>query len=136
MKSFNLEKEPKIESGFKVPDSYFEDFQNKMLKQIPERKVPVYSLFTSKRIRILSTAAVLILFFSVSTTQYYNTSKQHIETLALENYLADQTLLCDDLVYAFSSEEIEKMKTKIPINNNDIEDILSNEDNLELYLTN
>jgi hypothetical protein len=36
MKAFKLENEPKIKSGFKTPDHYFEIFQ-KLMHELPER---------------------------------------------------------------------------------------------------
>ena len=53
MKTFKLENEPKIESGFKTPDHYFEDFSAKIMQQLPENEPKVISIFqkrkTSKR---------------------------------------------------------------------------------------
>ena len=41
MKTFKLENEPKIESGFKTPEKYFENFSIKMMEQLPANEPKV-----------------------------------------------------------------------------------------------
>jgi hypothetical protein len=36
MKTFKLDNEPKIETGFKVPDHYFDNFLCKMMQQLEQ----------------------------------------------------------------------------------------------------
>jgi hypothetical protein len=38
MKAFKLENEPKITTGFKTPENYFDDFSVKVLQQINEEE--------------------------------------------------------------------------------------------------
>ena len=46
MKQFDLENNKEIKSGFKVPENYFEQFEAKMMAQIPvEKETKVVSLF-------------------------------------------------------------------------------------------
>ena len=40
MKTFKLDNEPKIATGFKVPDSYFDDFQSKIDQRLHENETP------------------------------------------------------------------------------------------------
>ena len=49
MKTFKLENEPKIESGFKTPDHYFEDFSAKIMQQLPENEPKVISIFQKRK---------------------------------------------------------------------------------------
>jgi hypothetical protein len=37
MKAFKLENEPKIKSGFKTPDHYFENFSKNLMHELPEK---------------------------------------------------------------------------------------------------
>jgi hypothetical protein len=39
MKTFKLENEPKIKSGFKAPENYFDDFSEKVLQQLNKKEV-------------------------------------------------------------------------------------------------
>jgi hypothetical protein len=45
MKQFDLDNDPKIDSGFRIPENYFEQFEAKIMSQLPEREVKVISLF-------------------------------------------------------------------------------------------
>lgn len=49
MKTFKLENEPKIESGFIVPEQYFDDFSKKVLSQLPEENTKVIPLFQKEK---------------------------------------------------------------------------------------
>ena len=46
MKKFNLENEPKITSGFTIPDGYFDTFSDKILAQLPKQDPKVVSIFS------------------------------------------------------------------------------------------
>ena len=53
MKPFDIEHNEKITTGFKTPENYFEQFEAKMMAQIPvEKEVKVVSLF--QKIRLIS----------------------------------------------------------------------------------
>ena len=45
MKNFKLENAPKITSGFKTPELYFENFSKNLMQQLPEKEPKVISLF-------------------------------------------------------------------------------------------
>ena len=49
MKESKLENEPKIESGFKTPDHYFENFSSKIILQLPQEEPKVISIFQKKK---------------------------------------------------------------------------------------
>jgi len=38
MNEFKLNNNPKIESGFKIPEHYLDDFSSKIMNQLPENK--------------------------------------------------------------------------------------------------
>jgi hypothetical protein len=59
MKTFKVENEPKIETGFITPEHYFENFSIKMMEQLPNNE-PKISIFKRKKIFML-VAAVLVL---------------------------------------------------------------------------
>ena len=53
MKAFKLDNEPKIESGFKTPDNYFENFQSAMIEKLSKEPViketKVISIFRKRK---------------------------------------------------------------------------------------
>ncbi len=56
MKNFNLENEPKIETGFTIPENYFNDFSEKVMQQLPSEKPKVISLYQSNKNWFLTAA--------------------------------------------------------------------------------
>jgi hypothetical protein len=48
MKTFKLENEPKIETGF-ITEHYFENFSIKMMEQLPNNEPKVISIFKRKK---------------------------------------------------------------------------------------
>ncbi|WP_431242471.1 hypothetical protein ACQ9BO_21940 [Flavobacterium sp. P21] len=54
MKAFKLENEPKIKSGFKTPEHYFDDLSAKVLQQINEKEVEVKVIPFYKRKNVIS----------------------------------------------------------------------------------
>ena len=53
MNNFELNKIPKIESGFKTPDYYFDSFSEKIMQQLPERNQKVIPLFSKTKFGLL-----------------------------------------------------------------------------------
>ena len=49
MNNFELNKIPKIESGFKTPDHYFDTFSEKIMQQLPERNQKVTPIFSKTK---------------------------------------------------------------------------------------
>jgi hypothetical protein len=48
MKAFKLENEPKIKSGFKTPDHYFENFSKNLMHELPEKNRSNFSFQKNK----------------------------------------------------------------------------------------
>jgi len=49
MGKFKLDNEPKIATGFTVPENYIESFSTKMKQQLPQNEPKVISLFARKK---------------------------------------------------------------------------------------
>jgi 3-deoxy-D-arabino-heptulosonate 7-phosphate (DAHP) synthase class II len=134
MKAFKLENEPKIESGFKTPDHYFENFSEKLMHQLPEKEPKVISLFQKNKKFFLLVAAVLILalfvpIFYVSTIA---TSSNEIDSTTLENYLSYQSSVNQyDLIDGLEPDEISNIKAPVALEDATIEDLLVVNANLE-----
>ena len=135
MKTFKLENEPKIESGFKTPENYFEDFSIKMMAQLPENETKVISIFQRKKNLFLIVAAVLVLALMIPSLSNFYNSKQEIDSNQLENYITYQSNVNQyDLINGLESSDIKNIKISMSIEDKAIEDVLSANANLENLL--
>lgn len=132
MKSFDIENK-KIASGFKIPEAYFDDFENKMLgKVFPENEAKVVSLFYKKHIWISAIAAVFVALFSIPLL-FNGNSTSKIETLTIENYLTTEYSTYD-ILNNMTIEEVTSIDSDLSINDEELESYLINTQNLDYYL--
>jgi hypothetical protein len=137
MKTFKLDNEPKIETGFTVPENYFEDFSAKMMQQLPKNEPKVISIFTKKKNWMYAAAAVLVLALSIPIFTNYFSNSSEIDEATLENYITYHSTLSDtDLVNLLDEQDIQKMSFDLDIEDITIENELSQNKNLEQYLLN
>ena len=135
MKTFKLENEPKIESGFKTPENYFEDFSTKMMAKLPENEIKVISIFQRKKNLFLIVAAVLVLALMIPSLSNFYNNKQEIDSNQLENYITYQSNVNQyDLINGLESSDIKNIKISMSIEDKAIEDVLSANANLENLL--
>ena len=66
MNDFKINSDHKIESGFKIPEDYFENFSEKVLLRINKPEPKVVTLFYKRKTWISSVAAVLVISLSVT----------------------------------------------------------------------
>lgn len=132
MKTFKLENEPKIETGFKTPDHYFENFSIKMMEQLPKNEPKVISIFQKRKTLIMMAAAVLILALMIPILSPSSTNTKELDAVALENYITYQSNVNQyDLISVLETEDINNIKTGIVLGDDAIEDHLSTNSNLE-----
>ena len=133
MKTFKLENETKIESGFKTPDNYFDNFSAKMMERLPMNEPKVISIFHRRKNLFLLIAAILVLALLVPTLYNYSTTqKSNMDAAALENYITYQTNVNQyDLINVLETEDINNIKISMVIEDKAIEDVLSLNSNLE-----
>ena len=132
MKAFKLENEPKIETGFKTPDDYFENFSVKMMEQLPASEPKVISIFQKRKNILLMVAAVLVIALMIPYLNYSTASSQALDRIALENYINYQSNVNQyDLMRVLETEDINNMNTSIVLEDEAIEDVLSTNSNLE-----
>ena len=138
MKPFDLENKKEIKSGFKVPENYFEQFEAKMMAQIPvEKETKVVSLFYRKQVWISSIAAVLLLAIAIPV--YFNMAKENnLDAGTIEIYLSQQQGIgITELSKHLTDEDIAELENNLSINeaNSDaVEDYLSESENLDYYI--
>ena len=116
MKQFDLENNKEIKSGFKVPENYFEQFEAKMMAQIPvEKETKVVSLFYRKQVWISSIAAVLLLAIAIPV--YFNMAKENnLDAGTIEVYLSQQQGIgITELSKHLTDEDIAELENNLSI---------------------
>ncbi|WP_317129736.1 hypothetical protein [Flavobacterium gawalongense] len=132
MKAFKLENEPKIESGFKTPDHYFENFSTKMMEQLPVSEPKVISIFQKRKTLIMMVAAVLVLALMIPILTPSSTNTKELDSTTLENYIAYQSNMNQyDLISVLEPEDINNINSTVVLEDEALEDLLTTNSNLE-----
>jgi hypothetical protein len=129
MKPFDLENKNEIKSGFKVPENYFEQFEAKMMAQIPvEKETKVVSLFYRKQVWISAIAAVFLLAITIPV--YFSMANEsNLDASTIENYLAQQqNVSITELSKHLTDDDIIALEKNLSLNE-------SNPDAVEDYLS-
>jgi hypothetical protein len=135
MKTFKLENEPKIKSGFITPENYFEGFSAKILQQLPNKEPKVISVFSRKKTWIYYAAAIIVLALTIPVYNNYNNNSSEIETLTLENYITYNSTVSDaDLVSLLNENDIQKLNIDLDLEDKNLENELSSTTNMDIYL--
>ena len=137
MKTFELEKEPKISSGFIIPESYFDHFSEKVMQQIPKEEPKVISLFLRRKSWMYVAAAIIGLGLIIPIYNDFGSRSPEIDEVTLENYIANKSDISDtDIASLLNEEDIQKMSIDLNIEDKIIENELTTNTNLEQYITN
>ena len=132
MKAFKLENEPKISSGFKTPENYFDTFSAKVLQQINEEEVKVIPIYKRKKTITLIAAAVVGIALMIPVVNNYNATSKELDEATLETYLSYQSNLNQyDLIRELDTKDIEKLNKNVALEQETLEDILSSNPNIE-----
>lgn len=134
MKAFKLENEPKIKTGFKTPDHYFDDLSAKVLQQINEREVEVkvIPIYKRKKVLSLAAAAAIVIALTIPIVNNYNATSKELDEATLETYLSYQSNLNQyDLMKELDTKDIEKLNKSVALEQETLEDILSSNPNIE-----
>ena len=137
MKAFKLENEPKIKSGFKTPEHYFDDLSAKVLQQINEREInekeaKVIPLYKRKNVISMVAAAVIVFALMIPIVNNYNATSKDLDEATLETYLSYQSNLNQyDLMQNLDTKDIQKLNKNVAIEDETLEDILASNPNIE-----
>ncbi|MCD0465648.1 hypothetical protein [Flavobacterium sp. ENC] len=132
MKAFKLENEPKITTGFKTPENYFNTLSEKVLQQINEREVKVIPFYRRKRVLTMLAAAVIVIALMIPIVNNYNNTSKELDENTLETYLAYQSNLNQyDLINQLDTKDIESLNKNVALEQETLEDILSSNPNIE-----
>lgn len=132
MKAFKLENEPKIETGFKTPENYFENFSVNLLEKLPQNEPKTISLFERNRKKFIAAAAVLVIALTVPIVHKYATKSKELDEATLETYLSYQSNLNQyDLIHELDTNDIKNLDKNIALGDDTIEDLLASNPNIE-----
>jgi hypothetical protein len=132
MKAFKLENEPKIKTGFKTPDHYFDDLSAKILQQINEKEVKVIPIYKRKKVLSLMAAAAIVIALMIPVVNNYNATSKNLDEATIETYLSYQSNLNQyDLIKELDTKDIDKLGKSVVLEQETLEDILSSNPNIE-----
>lgn len=135
MNDFKLDNEPKITSGFKMPEGYFDTFSEKVLAQLPKEEPKVILLSGSRKRWYFAAAAILVLMLTIPFYNNYKLNQQEVDSATLENYIAYQSTISEDeIIDLLDQEDVDRMKMDLNVDDTAIEDALKSNSNLEEYL--
>lgn len=136
MKTFKLDNEPKIDSGFKTPDNYFENFSVNLMQKLPiepvSKETKVISIFRERKNIFMAAAAVLVLAIMIPIAYRANTTNKEVDTVTLENYLTQETNLNQyELIGEIEPENSNIISPPKKLERETIEDVLATNPNIE-----
>jgi len=146
MKPFDLNNDPKIKSGFKTPEGYFDDFSQNLMARINQEKLvvkqtKVISIKPKYTKLYWSVAAVFALIITGAFIYNYSIVKDNsIEFEDLENYVSyHPNITTFDLIKELNNADIKQLEENLSnneelINNNSLETYLLNNQNIEEIL--
>ena len=116
MKQFDLDNDPKIDNGFRIPENYFEQFEAKIMSKISEKELKVISIFETRKFWFSAVAAVFVI--GLFTTMYLNNIKT--ENISTEDYLACATTIStEDIIENLSDEDITSIEESLDLYDQD-----------------
>ena len=136
MKAFKLDNEPKIASGFKTPDNYFDNFSANLTQKLTEEPIveqpKVISIFRKRKTILLAIAAVLILALMIPIVYTNDSKNKELDDATIENYLVEESNLNQYELIGEIEIESKSIITKTnELENEAIEDILVTNPNIE-----
>ena len=137
MKKISIENDPKIETGFIVPDHYFENFSANLITQVSLQEPKVVSLFARYKTLIYASAAIIVFGISVPMINNYYVQNKENETNILENYITYQSTISEnDILDLLDLKDLENMNIDTELDNELLETELNSNNNLEQYILN
>lgn len=140
MNDFKLDNEPKIKSGFQIPENYFDTFSEKVMNQLPKEEPKVVSLWDRNKRWIYSAAAILVLSLTIPLANQFQSASTEVattETNEIENYLAYHASLSDEeIIKLLDKEDIAEIEVTNSLDEEALKQALHEDSNTEYYITN
>lgn len=136
MKKFKLENEPKIKSGFTVPDHYFDDFSERFTAQLTEEKTLIIPLYQKRKKIYFAIAAILVIGLTLPIYNQLIANSSELDASTLENHLTYQSNINQyELISELDDEDLNQLESTIHLNDENIEDALLTNSDLERLIT-
>lgn len=137
MKDFKLNIDKKTTTGFTTPDNYFETLSDKIISQLPNEEIKVISFFSRNKKWLFTAAAVLVIALSIPIVYQLQNKEEELTANEMESYLVNHsTISDDDIINLLEQEDIDNLKINTPVTSETIEEVLSNNSDIEQYITN
>ena len=120
MKNFKIDENSKKETGFAIPENYFENLESKIFNRIETQEVKVISIFQQSKYWITAIAAIFVigLFFSISS------KNKNEESVANEEFLISQTdLTTEDLAEYLTENDLKTLEENLTVYDQKIIDL-------------
>lgn len=118
MKEFKLDTHPKISSGFKTPDNYFEKFSEKVRVPAPEKEVKIIALFKKKKNVVFMVAAIFVIALLLPQLFSSATKTAEIDDSSIETYLSYQSNVTQyDIINLLDEQDIDALKEEVATTN-------------------
>ena len=113
MKKLDLHNEPKITPGFKIPEAYFDCFEDRLMQKlaIPEKEEKVVRLWQRQTFWLTAVAAVFSITLGI--WMYFNQTAVENNT-SVQEYLAYQNdITAEDIALHLTHEDILALETEL-----------------------
>jgi cell division protein FtsL len=138
MKDFKLDNHPKIATGFKTPEGYFDTLYDRIeLPSEPINETKVITFASYRKKLLYAVAAVLVIAVSIPLiTNALQTQKTiPLSNESIEDYLSySRTVSAHEMAELLSYEDIQSLEVDLNIDNKEIESLLTDSDYIEDYL--
>ena len=134
MKKISLANAPKIETGFKIPEDYFDILNESVQLKIANKDSRVLFIHRSKKIGYSIAATITLGLISIPIINYY-TNQNKINAKELEEYITyNSSISEDEIINLLEKEDIEKIKIYPTLKETEIEDALQNNTTQDQYI--
>lgn len=136
MNPIDLHKHSKIESGFKTPEGYFEQFESKLLLQIPFEETKIVSINSNKKYWYGAIAAIIILAVSIPIYQNWKVNEVVLaDQDSIEYYLSyHPTVTTEDLIHHLDDADLSALQRNQSLELETMEKYLLENETIENYL--
>lgn len=135
MNPIDLHKQPKIKSGFKVPESYFEELDSRISVQLAIEEPKVIQLNPNRKYWFSAIAAVVVLAVSIPLYQNWKVNSTTLDDESIEQYLSyHPTIYTEDIISHLDESDLISLQKQQALETETIEKYLLENKTIEQYL--
>jgi hypothetical protein len=135
MNPIDLHKQPKIKSGFKVPENYFEELDSRISAQLAIEKSKVIQLNPNRKYWFSAIVAVVVLAVSIPLYQNWKVNSITLDDESIEQYLSyHPTIYTEDIISHLDESDLISLQKQQSLETETIEKYLLENKTIEQYL--